>query len=99
MNDTSTLIYDVSHPATRQSPLTQSDRRLGMAAPHPSDGVVPAVSQTLDGRAAGIVLADHLDVIGHYSGGPGVPIFKSGSDFDGTRFGALWIDVAARLGG
>jgi triacylglycerol lipase len=78
-------------------PVIGPGAESGMGAPRPSDGVVPAVSQTLDGRAAGIVLADHLDVVGHYAGGPGVSIFKSDSDFDDARFRALWSDIAARL--
>lgn len=101
------LLYRILYSATAEGaeatplpggPVIGPGTEPGMAAPHPSDGVVPVVSQTLDGRAAGIVLADHLDVIGHYAGGPGVPIFRSGSDFDDTRFGALWTDVAQRLG-
>ena len=61
-----------------------------------SDGMVPAWSQTLTGSAAGIVLADHLDVIGHYES-VGATFLRSGSDFDEARFRALWEAVGAAL--
>lgn len=61
-----------------------------------SDGIVPAWSQTLDGRADGIVTGDHLDVIGHYEAA-GATFLRSGSQFDDARFRALWARVAARL--
>ena len=105
---TARLLYRILYNATAEGaeatplpggPVIGPGTEPGMGARHPSDGVVPAVSQTLDGRAAGIILADHLDVVGHYRDGPGVPIFKSDSDFDDTRFRALWTNVAARLGG
>ena len=54
-----------------------------------NDGIVPVWSQTLDGRAAGIVLGDHLDVIGHYESA-GATFLRSGSRFDDARFRALW---------
>jgi len=57
-----------------------------------SDGIVPAWSQTLGGRAAGIVLGDHLDVIGHYEAA-GATFLRSGSRFDDARFRALWRQV------
>jgi hypothetical protein len=63
--------------------------RLGPGA---NDGIVPAWSQTLDGRAAGIVLGDHLDVIGHYES-VGATFLRSGSHFDDRRFRALWEQV------
>ena len=63
--------------------------RLG---PKSNDGIVPAWSQTLDGRAAGIVLGDHLDVIGHYES-VGATFLRSGSHFDDARFRALWEHV------
>ncbi len=61
-----------------------------------NDGIVPAWSQTLRGEAAGIVLGDHLDVIGHYES-TGATFLRSGSDFDDTRFRALWSQVARAL--
>ena len=64
---------------------------LGLAC----DGVVPSSSQTLAGKAHGVVLADHLDVVGHFDGpGGGGTFFKSGASFDAARFGALWSAVA-----
>lgn len=61
-----------------------------------NDGIVPAWSQTLRGEAAGIVLGDHLDVIGHYES-VGATFLRSGSDFDDARFRALWTEVARCL--
>jgi hypothetical protein len=61
-----------------------------------NDGIVPAWSQTLLGEAKGIVLGDHLDVIGHYES-VGATFLRSGSDFDEARFGALWSEVARCL--
>jgi hypothetical protein len=64
--------------------------------PTSNDGIVPAWSQTLDGRAAGIVLGDHLDVIGH-SAADGATFLRSGSNFDEKRFRALWARVASAV--
>jgi triacylglycerol lipase len=61
--------------------------------PTSNDGIVPAWSQTLDGRAAGVVVGDHLDVIGH-SSASGATFLRSGSNFDEARFRALWAAVA-----
>ncbi len=61
-----------------------------------NDGIVPAWSQTLHGEAQGIVLGDHLDVIGHYES-VGATFMRSGSDFDDARFRALWSQVARCL--
>ena len=57
---------------------------------------MPAWSQTLDGRAEGIVLGDHLDVIGHYEAA-GATFLKSGSKFDDNRFRSLWERVGRAL--
>lgn len=61
-----------------------------------NDGIVPAWSQTLDGQAAGLVLGDHLDVIGHYRS-VNATFLRSGSKFDDARFRALWSQVAGAL--
>lgn len=63
------------------------------------DGILPAASQVLDGaRAAGIVLADHLDVIGHFEGSPvGATYLKSGAGFTTASFSILWGEVGLRL--
>jgi len=63
----------------------------------PNDGVVPVASQTLDGTAAGIVEADHLDVVGHFEGGPGMTVLKSNASFDGGRLRAMWAHIAELL--
>ncbi|HTO97839.1 MAG TPA: hypothetical protein VMK66_12400 [Myxococcales bacterium] len=66
-------------------------RRVRLGA-RTNDGIVPAWSQTLEGRAEGIVLGDHLDVIGHYESA-GATFLRSGSRFDDARFRALWEQV------
>jgi triacylglycerol lipase len=66
-------------------------------APRANDGIVPASSQTLGGQAARIVLADHLDVIGHYEGRWNTTLFKSGADFGRREFAELWRFVAEAL--
>ncbi len=63
-----------------------------------NDGIVPAWSQTLDGRAAGLVAADHLDVIGHYDGA-GMTFMRSNSGFGDEHFTALWRRIAAIIRG
>lgn len=63
-----------------------------------NDGVVPAASQTIDGRAEAILLADHLDVVGHYDDdGGGGTFFKSGAAFDDARFREFWTKVATTM--
>lgn len=66
-------------------------------APRANDGIVPASSQTLGGRAARIVLADHLDVIGHFEGRWNTTLFKSGAGFGQREFAELWRFVAEAL--
>lgn len=66
-------------------------------APRTCDGVVPSSSQTVDGVAAGVVLADHEDVIGHFDGQENTTVFKSGSGFTYARFARLWSDIGGRL--
>jgi triacylglycerol lipase len=68
-----------------------SGRHLPLG-PESNDGIVPAWSQTVDGRAAGLVVGDHLDVIGHYES-VGATFLRSGSHFDDVRFRALWEQV------
>jgi hypothetical protein len=58
---------------------------------------VPARSQTLDGKAAGIVVGDHLDVVGSFEGGTGANVMRSGANFTGSDFEALWGDIANSL--
>ncbi len=74
-----------------------SERELVEDAPRANDGIVPASSQTLGGRAARIVLADHLDVIGHFEGRWNTTLFKSGAGFGQREFAELWRFVAEAL--
>jgi triacylglycerol lipase len=60
-----------------------------------SDGAVPTRSQTLEGHARRIVLADHLDVVGSFAGGSGADVMHSDSNFTKDRFKALWADIAS----
>jgi hypothetical protein len=64
--------------------------------PLSNDGIVPAWSQTIDGKASGIVLGDHLDVIGHFESA-GATFMRSGSDFDESRFRSLWSAIAKSI--
>ena len=59
------------------------------------DGAVPTRSQTLDGHARRIVLADHLDAVGSFPGGSGADVMHSDSNFTKDRFKALWADIAS----
>ncbi len=66
-----------------------------------NDGVVPTLSM-IHGEFRGFVLADHLDVVGHYLRGPlekrdGADWFLSGAKFDLEQFEALWGDVSGVL--
>ncbi|MGZ3447386.1 MAG: esterase/lipase family protein, partial [Myxococcaceae bacterium] len=74
-----------------------SERAAVEDAPRANDGIVPASSQTLTGSAARLVLADHLDVIGHFEWRWNTTIFKSGAGFGRREFMALWRFVAAAL--
>ena len=98
------LLYDTTYalcaaraPAQARLPVGPwvSADRLPLG-PESSDGIVPTWSQTLDGRAAGLVVGDHLDVIGHYETA-GATFLRSGSNFDDARFQALWSLVAQAL--
>jgi hypothetical protein len=62
------------------------------------DGVVPTRSQTLNGIAERVVLADHLDVVGSFAGGGQITdITRSAAAFDSRSFEALWGDIAWHL--
>jgi triacylglycerol lipase len=74
-----------------------AERDLVGEAPRANDGIVPVSSQTLTGRAARIVLADQLDVIGHYESRGNTTLFKSGADFGQRQFEELWRFVADSL--
>lgn len=98
------LLYDFTYSLTAAPPADGASiprgpflggRSLALSATS-NDGIVPAWSQTLRGDAAGLVVGDHLDVIGHYES-VGATFLRSGSDFDDARFRALWAEVARRL--
>ncbi len=74
-----------------------TEREAVEDAPRANDGIVPASSQTLAGRAARIVLADHLDVVGHFEWRWNTTLFKSGADFGRREFEELWRFVAEAL--
>jgi len=67
-----------------------------------NDGIVPALSQ-LWGRLGGVVLGDHLDVVGQFQhvweGEVYSTWLHSGSSFDDKRFQKLWKDVADVIAG
>ena len=98
------LLYDVTYRLTAGRPPEGARAPEGSwigghraaLTPTANDGIVPAWSQTLDGRAEGMVLGDHLDVIGHYEAA-GATFLKSGSRFDDNRFRALWERVGRTL--
>lgn len=74
-----------------------TERETVEDAPCANDGIVPASSQTLGGHAARIVLADHLDVIGHFEWRWNTTLFKSGAGFGRREFEELWRFVAEAL--
>jgi hypothetical protein len=76
-----------------------SNATLAGRAPAANDGIVPSTSQTLDGDAAAIIEADHLDVIGHFASRRfrGTTVFKSGASFDDVAFQALWSTIGGML--
>ena len=91
------LLYDVTYRLAAGQPPPDArvpegpwigERHIALL-PSSSDGIVPAWSQTLEGHAQGVVLGDHLDVIGHYEAA-GATFLRSGSNFDDARFRALW---------
>ncbi len=95
------LLYDATYALCAARPPSLSRLPVGPwigaprlpLLPQSSDGIVPSWSQTLAGRADGIVVGDHLDVIGHYETA-GATFLRSGSSFDDARFQALWARVA-----
>jgi hypothetical protein len=74
-----------------------TERETVEDTPRANDGIVPASSQTLAGHAARIVLADHLDVIGHFEWRWNTTLFKSGAGFGRREFEELWRFVAEAL--
>jgi hypothetical protein len=100
-------VYATLYQATKEPPpvppivpegtAIDADASELVGQPSASDGVVPTRSQTLSGQATGIVLGDHLDVVGSYDNGPGANVMRSGAGFTGHRFDALWTGIAKRL--
>ena len=98
------LAYDLAYRLTAAPPppgvrVPQGPfigRRKTALGPTANDGIVPTWSQTLGGHAAGIVLGDHLDVIGHFEAA-GATFLRSGSNFDDARFRALWEQIGRAL--
>ncbi len=78
-------------------------KKLGVAIDSKTnDGIVPTLSQ-IHGRIGGIVLADHMDVVGLFTRtdqtdrGWQPPWLKSGAGFTELRFQKLWRSIAAEL--
>jgi triacylglycerol lipase len=89
------------YPYPRPTKATQRvlDRGLRFkVTPRISDGVVPTLSQ-LHGRVLHVALADHLDVVGHYTlaGGKSGDWLPSGAGFTRQAFDATWDAVAAAI--
>jgi triacylglycerol lipase len=74
-----------------------TERAAVEGAPRANDGIVPASSQTLAGSAARLVLADHLDVVGHFEWRWNTTLLKSGAGFGRREFMELWRFVAEVL--
>jgi len=102
------LVYGILYDATAHDPLRRglpSGKRFGdrrrlaelLAHPVACDGVVPARSQSLGRDVAGVVLGDHLDVVGSFPGGKGANVMHSNAGFDRARFRDLWNDIAKTL--
>jgi len=88
------------YPAPKPAIQRRLDRGLGFkATPATNDGVVPTLSQ-LHGRLLHVALADHLDVVGHYTlsqrAGDWLP---SGAGFTPEGFAAVWEAVAKAIAG
>jgi triacylglycerol lipase len=66
--------------------------------PKANDGIVPCCSQALPGFDTRFVLADHLDVVGHFSAeGQNVTILQSDARFGKLDFQALWADIGRAI--
>lgn len=102
-------IYGLLHGRTgslpidpKKLPTEQTDRMRVIFGKVPegdaNDGVVPTLSQPW-GQVLGVVKADHLDVIGHFSDKdhqpPHIDWLSSGTNFERPVFEELWRNVAA----
>jgi hypothetical protein len=102
------IIYRILYWATARDPMSEEapvGPALSPKSPVPRlvadkvscDGVVPTRSQTIDGKAARIVLGDHLDVVGSFRHGSGADVMRSRCDFAMSTFEKLWTEIAAVL--
>jgi hypothetical protein len=102
------LVYGILYDATAHDPVRRDipsgkgfgdRRRLAelLASAVACDGVVPARSQSLGRDVAGVVLGDHLDVVGSFPGGKGANVMHSNAGFDKRCFRDLWNDIARTL--
>jgi hypothetical protein len=102
------IIYATLYKDTKEPPAVKASvpegPEVGDGAPlelvggaSASDGVVPTRSQTIKGTAAGVVLGDHLDVVGSFDGGSGANVMRSGARFKKDRFEKLWTEIAGKL--
>lgn len=96
--------HDERYPlANPDGALDEADRSLEIAIDTSSnDGLVPTLSQ-IHARLGGIVLGDHLDVVGLFTrtaprpGGWQPAWLKSGAGFTEQRFQRLWRAVAGEI--
>jgi len=100
--------YDERYPCRAQPAGEEVESALARAFGRPpsaraNDGVVPLRSQ-LWGRVLWAGFADHLDILGHFDGGPrpeGEPShvdwLRSGAAFDRQRFVAMTRAIAAGM--
>jgi triacylglycerol lipase len=91
--------YRYPHPGADALRVFDREPSLHLTASS-NDGVVPAFSQVY-GRVLGLVVADHLDVVGQFfrSGNPYSDWLPSGSHFDSARFEYAWDRVAEHIAG
>ncbi len=102
-------IYSLLHGLSGSAPIdpkklpTEHTDRIRvifgkLPEPNANDGVVPTLSQTW-GQVLGVVNADHLDVIGHFSDKehepPHIDWLSSGTGFSRPVFEELWRNAAA----
>jgi pimeloyl-ACP methyl ester carboxylesterase len=101
-------LYGVACRVSRQYPYTAMDiEQMNLNGPasqipitkSSNDGMVPCQSQAY-GRILGVILADHLDVVGQfpYAGGDAhADWLPSGAGFDEARFRHAWSLVAQEI--
>jgi hypothetical protein len=90
------------YPEPEQHLMVRIEKAVGFTPTAGSnDGVVPLFSQ-IWGDVIHVCLADHLDVVGQFTGAGGDPTyagwFQSGSGFGEREFRNLWGSVADFIG-